>query len=317
MGYLITAVLIAVIGGFVYWAGQSIASRFRDDDDVHVGGIIRSVALTVTLVIVALVTFWNMAYQVSAGHTGIVYSFGAIVDQKGEGLQWVLPWRDVVSASVQVQGHKFDKLDSFSSETQDVFVAATINIQVLPKDIQNLYREVGKNYFDVLVRPRVLQAFKDETVKYASVKIAPNREGIRKEVRERLTRELQAHSIAVQDLLIDNISFSPKFQHAIEEKQAQSQLALAEREKIAGEKAKADQAVETAKGRAASVLLEAEKQAEAIAKLNASITPAYVQYLFASKLAPNVSVMMVPSGQQFIMGPDMLTPKKAAVTAKE
>jgi regulator of protease activity HflC (stomatin/prohibitin superfamily) len=228
----------------------------------------------------------------------------------------VLPWRDVVSASVQVQGHKFDKLDSFSQETQDVFVAATINIQVLPKDIQNLYREVGKNYFDVLVRPRVLQAFKDATVKYASVKIAPNREGIRTEVRERLTNELRAHSIAVQDLLIDNISFTKKFQDAIEEKQAQTQLALAEREKVAGETAKANQAIEKAKGEAESILVNANKQAEANRKLAESITPAYVQYLFASKLAPNVSVMMVPSGQQFIMGPDMLSPKKPIAAAK-
>lgn len=125
-------------------------------------------------------------------------------------------------------------------------------------------------------------------------------------VRERLTNELQAHSIAVQDLLIDNISFTPKFQQAIEEKQAQSQLALAEREKVAGEKAKADQAIEAAKGRAASILLEAEKQADANRKLAESITPAYVQYIFATKLAPNVSVMMVPSGQSFILGADML-----------
>lgn len=311
MGFIIAVTLIVVVGGLIYWAAGKFTPHLRDGS--RIGSTIRSVARVVILLALALVTIFNSFNQVPAGHVGIVYSFGGIVGQKGEGAQWVLPWRDVVSASVQVQGHKFDKLDSFSQETQDVFVAATINIQVLPKDIQNLYREVGKSYFDVLVRPRVLQAFKDETVKYASVKIAPNREGIRKEVRERLTKELQAHSIAVQDLLVDDISFTEKFQNAIEEKQAQTQLALAEREKVAGEKAKADQAVETAKGRAASVLLEAEKQAEAIAKLNASITPAYTQYLFASKLAPNVSVMMVPSGQQFIMGSDMLTPKKATV----
>ena len=143
-------------------------------------------------------------------------------------------------------------------------------------------------------------------MKYTSVNIAPNREVIRKTVRERLTNEVKAHSITVQDLLVDNILFTPKFQNAIEEKQSQTQLALSERAKVEGEKAKADQAIETARGTAQSILVNAEKQAEANRKLAASITPEYIQYLFASKLAPNVSVMMVPSGQPFILGTDML-----------
>ena len=98
----------------------------------------------------------------------------------------------------------------------------------------------------------------------------------------------------------------------IEEKQRQSQLALAEREKVASEKAKADQAIEQARGQAQAVLVNAEKQAEANRKLAESITPEYIQYLFASRLAPNVSVMMVPSGQPFILSPDAMKPAVAA-----
>lgn len=261
-------------------------------------------------VALVVITFFGMVHQVPAGHVGIVYSFGSIVNQTGEGLQFIAPWQTLTTASVQVQGHKFDKLDSFSSETQDVFVASTVNVRVSPENIQALYRDVGPNYFDILVRPRVLQDFKDETVKYRSVDIAPHREDIRRSVRERLTSELKAHSIIVEDLLLDNISFTPAFQNAIEEKQRQSQLALAEREKVGSEKAKADQKIEEARGRAESILIEATKQAEANRKLAESVTPSYVQYLFASRLAPNVSVMMVPSGQQFIFPSDALGMKK-------
>ncbi|MBI2038919.1 MAG: prohibitin family protein [Candidatus Niyogibacteria bacterium] len=297
MGYLIS-VLFVMVGGVLYATTAGTRAPFP-----------RSIALWVAAVTALLWTGWNSAYQVPAGHVGIVYSFGAIVNQTSDGLQWVAPWRSITRASIQVQGHKFDKLDSFSLETQDVFVAATINIQVSPENIQELYREVGPEYFDVLVRPRVLQAFKDATVRYSSVQIAPNREAIRKEVRERLTTELMIHSIAVQDLLIDNISFSAEFQNAIEEKQRQSQLALAEREKVASEKAKADQAIETARGAGEAILITASKQAEANKKLAESLSPQLVQYIFASKLAPNVSVMLVPSSQQFILSPEMLKPQ--------
>lgn len=308
MNYLVAVISFVIFGvvGYKLSRVPSIVNEVRT--------VLRFVSTWIVGLALVAVTIMNMPYQVPAGHVGIVYSFGAIVGQRGEGLQWVMPWQNVARASVQVQGKKFDKLDSFSSETQDVFVAATINIQVSPGNIQNLYREVGSSYFDILVRPRVLQAFKDETVKYSSVQIAPNREVIRKSVRERLTGELKTHSITVQDLLIDNISFTKKFQDSIEEKQAQSQLALAEKEKIAAEKNKAEQAIETARGTAQAILVNAEKQAEANKKLAASITPEYIQYIFANKLSPNVSVMLVPSGQQFILGPDML--KKGSIAAK-
>jgi regulator of protease activity HflC (stomatin/prohibitin superfamily) len=144
------------------------------------------------------------------------------------------------------------------------------------------------------------------------VDIAPHREDIRKAVRERLRLELASDSIDVRDLLLDNISFDKRFQDAIEEKQTQSQLALAEGEKVKGEKAKADQALEKARGEAGAVLINAEKQAdaslvlatkqaEANELLTKSITPALIQYRTVDKLAPNVSVMMVPQGQSLLM----------------
>ncbi|OGG47106.1 hypothetical protein A2671_00855 [Candidatus Kaiserbacteria bacterium RIFCSPHIGHO2_01_FULL_49_13] len=311
MGYFVTVLLIIGVGLLVWKLGKNIVTTSKQETGKAFGPTLISMATWGTPILLAVATVWNTAYQVPAGHVGIVYTFGGITGQRGDGLQWVAPWQSLHNASIQVQGHKFQKLASFSNETQDVFVDATINVQVSPQQIQELYRDVGPNYFDILVRPRVLQAFKDETVKYTSVNVAPNREAIRQAVRVRLTNELKTHSITVQDLLIDNISFTPKFQNAIEEKQAQSQLALAEKEKIVGERAKADQAIETARGTAQAILVNAEKQAEANRKLAESITPEYIQYIFANKLAPNVSVMMVPSGQQFILSPDML--KKAQV----
>ena len=306
MGYLIAVLLIVLIGGGIWKLSSVFVTSTEGRSGKAVASAFHSGAVYVTPILVVLISVWNMVYQVPAGHVGIVYTFGGITDQRGDGLQWIAPWKSIKNASIQVQSHKFQKLSSFSSETQDVFVDATINVRVSPEYIQDLYRDVGPEYFDILVRPRVLQAFKDETVKYTSVLVAPNRETIRKTVRGRLTDELKAHSITVQDLLVDNISFTSKFQNAIEEKQSQTQLALAERAKVEGEKAKADQAIEVARGTAQATLVNAEKQAEANRKLAASITSEYIQYIFASKLAPNVNVMMVPSGQPFILGTDML-----------
>ena len=198
-------------------------------------------------------TFYASVHQVPAGHIGVVYEFGAIKGQIAEGLQFVAPWRDVMLANIQVQRRVFDKLNAFSEESQDVFVRASLNVRVSPDTIQQLYRTVGPNFFNVLVESRVIQNFKDETVKYKSVEIAPNRENIRKAVRERLEKELSPFSIEVVDLLLDNIDFNPEFKKAIEDKQIATQRALEEQQKIEGERHKAQQAIERAKGEGSAI----------------------------------------------------------------
>lgn len=306
MAYIFVTAVLVLLAITVLMVGPVVVAENR-----HTGAQEKLPSKQIAGILVGLVlvwTAWNMVYTVSAGHVGVVYRFGAIVNQTGEGLQFVPPWESVYEASAQVQKSKFEKMTSFSSETQDVYVDATINTQVSPTHIQRLYREVGPNYFDVLVRPRVNQAFKDETVKYRSVDVAPAREQIRRAVRERLTKELEAYSISVEDLLVDNIDFDPKFKAAIVEKQVQTQLALAEKEKVAAEQQRALQAVAKAEGEGRSILVLAEKQAEANRKLAESITPTLIQYQAVQKLAPNVSVMMVPQGANMLMTPDLLKP---------
>lgn len=260
--------------------------------------------LGVIAVVYLLVT---CSASVPTGHIGLIYSFGALSGQKGEGLQFVAPWQTVKYASIQTQGKKFEKMMSFSSETQQVTVTATINVRVIPDHIRDLYRTVGDDYFNVIVAPRVLQAFKDETVKYSSIDIAPKREVIRCAVRDKLAAELQEnYSILVTDLLIDDISFGDEFEKAIEEKQRQTQLALAEKEKVVSEKSKADQAIERARGEAQATIINADAQSASNKKMAESLSPELIQYTYAQKLSPNIKVMMIPNTGGFILDPSNL-----------
>ncbi len=305
MGYILVVLFIIAVGVAAWKICRAIEAHSEYPDSRKTASKVRLGVTYAVPTLVLVATLWSAAYQVPAGHVGIVYTFGGITGQRSDGLQWIYPWQEVGFASIRVQRHHFEKLDSFSRETQNVFVAATINVRVSPASIQALYRDVGPEYFDILVHPRVLQAFKDETVKYASVDIAPHREQIRRAVRERLTNELREHSIEVQDLLMDNLWFEPDFQTTIEQKQNNTQIALAEKELVAAETYRADQAIEKARGTAEPILINAKKQAEANYALAASITDQLVRYAFVTKLAPNVNVMIVPSGQQFILSPDM------------
>jgi prohibitin 2 len=264
----------------------------------------------VALSLVVLLTFAAGFHAIPAGKVGVVYQFGGIVGQVGEGPQWVLPWRQVRLENTQVQSHKFDRMACFSKESQAVYVDCTVNTRISERAVQKLYREVGPDWFAKLVEPRVPQYFKDETVKYQTVDIAPNRESIRHTVSQRLNAELSNWSIEVPDLLLNNIDFENGFKQAIESKQIATQRALEEEQRVKVVEFQAQQAVARARGKADSLYTIAERQAEANNKLSASLTDRLVQYTMVTKLAPNVNVALLPAGQQFILGGDIIGGKK-------
>ena len=329
MVWFVSVTIAVVLCGVAFLFGRAMRSEAEPGSPEADRGLIVIVLSIIVFVIWAGAhTALSALKQVEAGNVAVVYQFGEIIGQKGEGLQFVAPWQEIRTESIRVQRHQFPNVSGFSSETQDVVITATVNYRVDPGAVQNLYRTVGVNWFDILVEPRINQYFKAETVKYSTVDIAPNRETIRKNVRDALALDLQNFSVTVEDLLIDNIDFNPDFKRSIEEKQIAAQNALREGERIAqaraeavqneerakGEaraveaRAKGDAAaeIERARGNAEAILLQAEAQSVANVLLDESLTPQVIQYLAVIKLAPNIDIALIPSGQNIIIDPAAL-----------
>ena len=309
MGWIISMIFAVLVSGTLFLVGRAL--RRSGDPDVASWGLGLKIAAPVVFLLWAgLHTGFASVNQVPAGSVGVVYQFGSITGQVPEGLQIVAPWNDVKIANIQVQKHQFEKLNAFSKETQDVFIVATLNYEVSPGAIQNLYRTVGPNYFEKLVASRVNQNFKDETVKYESINIAPNREVIRQAVRDRLVRELKPFSINVVDLLIDDIDFRPEFKEAIEAKQIATQQALEEAQKVEKARQQALQMVETATGEAAAVRIAADAQAYSNNAINQSLTPDLIRFQMIQRLADNIKIALIPSLDNIILDSKSLFEEK-------
>jgi regulator of protease activity HflC (stomatin/prohibitin superfamily) len=259
------------------------------------------IRLSAVGVVLLMLVFAKPFVIVRAGTVGVIYSFGSIVGQVDEGFHLIWPWWFITHTDIKVQRAVLAKLQSFSAETQDVLVRASLNYQVSPKAVQTLFRTVGPDYFHVLIEPRVAQNFKDETVKFKSVDIAPNRESIRQAVRQRLEKELSPYSIHIVDLLLDDVDFSPAFKQAIENKQIATQKSLEQEQLVSAAKFAAQQRVETEKGEGEAKLARAEKEALANQRLSASLTPLLVQHEMIQKLSEKIQIMVVPQGANFLM----------------
>lgn len=288
MGYLVVTFILITVMAIAFIVGRSMA-RSPDPMDARIGKAIMWSALIIGTLLFAGWTAVQSFHSVRAGHVGLVYQFGNIIDQTGAGLVTTLPWQNIAEASIQTERAHFDDLEAFSSDTQDVRVSATINWHVDDANIQRLYREVGPGFFDKLVPTRVNQLFKDETVKYTAVRIAPERETIRANVLAELKQELEPYSITIEDFLIDNIAFSPEFTKAIEEKVVATQQAQAAFNRIKTKENEAQALIQEARG------IKRSNELKRVA-----LTPLLVQQSAIDKLNPNVEVMIFPTGSNFL-----------------
>jgi regulator of protease activity HflC (stomatin/prohibitin superfamily) len=274
-----------------------------DEGTMWMGG-----ALLGVLVLVFGWGAFRSFHSVDAGHVLVVRQFGEIVGQRDDGFQTIAPWQSGEEVSAQVESRKFQMDDrqqissieeairsgpAVSSETQPVYAVVTLNYQVSPSAIQALYTEVGSEFFDKVVAPRVFQVFKNETVNFRSVEVAPNRERIRREVQQELDRQLEGFSIDVVDFLINDLDFPQEFTEAIERKQVATQDALAAQQKVEQSKAEAQQEIERARGQAQAQRLRAS-----------SLTDRNLQFeaLQILKEAPP-QIVFLPAGQGNLLDP--------------
>jgi len=261
----------------------------------------RIVAVVIALAVA--VTLVRSVKVVPAGEVAVVTTFGDITGQRGEGLSIIGPWESVIRESIKVRNARFENISAFSAETQDVFATIEINYRVEDRAVQDLLREVGPNWFDTLIDGRVQNFFKEETVRFTTDEVAPNRETIRAATQKRLSQSLEPFSIEVTELLIVNVTFSPAYVASIEEKQIATQQALKAKAEVEITKAEADKRREEARGQRDADIIEAEGVNEANELINASLTPEVLQYLAITQFNKNVQIALVPSGQGILLDP--------------
>ena len=302
MSYLIISTIVLIVS--VMSVLNGIGLRRQGKRDEGTAWILAS-ALAVIVVVGGWGAFRSF-YSVNAGHVLVVRQFGEIIGQRGDGFQTIAPWQSAEEVSTQVESQRFQMDDrtgagegtissgpAISEETQPVYAVVTLNYRVSDKAVQELYTDVGSTYFEKVVAPRVFQVFKNETVKFKSVSVAPNREQIREAVQLELDRQLNGFSIDVVDFLINDLDFPKEFTEAIERKQVATQDALAATQKVEQSKAEAQQEIERARGQAEAQRLRAS-----------SLTDRNLQFeaLKILKEAPP-QIVFLPAGQGNLLDP--------------
>lgn len=204
--------------------------------------------------------------QVPTGHTGILTTFGRVENTTLEaGLHFKMPYQQVIAMDNRTQKQQLELL-CFSSDIQEISISYSINYQIQKSNAQTIYKTIGKDYYHVVMEPRIQDAVKSVMAKYTAESLIEQRDSLSAKITDILVDELSIYNIEVINTAIENMDFSDAFTQAVEDKQvAQQQLLKAQTEqeqRTMEQKAEAErkQISATADANIAVIQAEADKE---------------------------------------------------------
>ena len=269
--------------------------------------LIRTAATVVALLllVVSCVTY------VPTGYTGIVTTFGKVHDTTLDaGISFKAPWDNVIRMDNREQRFSFE-LEAFSKDIQEVDLKGSVNLNIDKSTAMNLYREVGTDYINVLIAPRVQEDIKIVIARYTAETLVENRQVASDAMYDLLREELAAKGINVISIAIENLDFSDTFESAVEAKQVatqekqraktqQEQQTMEAEQAAARKKIEAEAAAEVvriqADAEAYEIKTKADAEAEANEKIAATVTEELIDYTQAQNWNGKLPSTYIGSG---------------------
>ena len=273
------------MGFFVTKREQKRIDRFGDetttvDTIVHHGRII----IVASVVVIALIFAIRCFSFVPTGHTGVVTLFGKVEDYTlDSGVHFKNPFARVIKMDNRIQKESVE-LSCFSSDIQEVEVVFTLNYQISKEYAMNIYKTIGKNYFDTAVSPIITESVKTVAARYTAEDLINKRNELAMTIEADMKEKLLAFNIELVSTSIEDMDFTDAFTNAVEEKQVAAQNKLkAETEaaqRVVEAEAEAQIRRVTAEAEAYEILQRAEAEAQANQKLAESITDRLIEYRY-------------------------------------
>ncbi|MBI3382411.1 MAG: prohibitin family protein [Aquabacterium sp.] len=192
---------------------------------------------------------------ITAGDRGVMTTFGRADDQVYQpGIHFRIPLaQSMHMMDVRLQKGEGEG-DAASKDLQSVHTRIAINYHLDPKDVVNVFRNIGPSAdiaADRIIIPAAQEAVKAVTARFTAEELVSRRTEVRDAIGALLREKMQRHGLMLDEFAIVNFAFSRSFSEAIEAKvKAEQEKLKAERDlqrieveakqKVASAKAEAD-----------------------------------------------------------------------------
>lgn len=171
------------------------------------------------VVVFAVVALLQMMTVVPAGHVGVVDVFGNVSNTTLKpGVNLVNPLAEVKHFSVKTQ-ESFQEAEVPSREGLTVGLEVSALFHLDPDMADDIYREVGPNYVEVLLIPLFRSVTRGVTAEYdAKALYTSQREELAKKIQTALMAEVGKRGIVIENTPLRQVSLPPNLRTAIEQK---------------------------------------------------------------------------------------------------
>ena len=178
--------------------------------------------------------------MVPAGHVGVLVLFGKVYGTIPEGVHLVNPAVTMELMSARTK-EVFEHAEAPSKEGLNVTLEVSCLYHLLADQADRVYRQIGANYEEVVVKPQFRSAIRGVTVRHEAKDLyTSSRELIANEITQDLEEDLRQRGIMVEKILLRQISLPKSVVEAINSKLAADQDAQRMRFVLEKEKQEAE-----------------------------------------------------------------------------
>lgn len=217
---LIILGIILLIVGFALSHKVNVFSKF--------GGLLRVIGF----VLIALGIFSSMFKQIDAGEVGVKSLYGSVEsDVLESGLHIINPLLDITEFDIQTQNYTMsavhgegaqegdDAIRVLSNDGLEVVIDLTVLYRVVPGDAPKIFKNIGVDYTDKIVRPITRTRIRDNAVFYDAVALySTKRNEFQARIFKSIESDFKTRGLVLEQLLIRNIDLPISVKKSIESK---------------------------------------------------------------------------------------------------
>ena len=211
-----------------------------------------AIALVVGAIIlfIVMIIFFAGTTIVPTGHIGFVTLYQNVQDKYLDaGFHWIKPFvEDVHDVDIRTQKYS-NTVEGSAKDLQIVNITMSINYQIKPEKVTELYAKVGEHYADIILNPALQSSLKASMAQFTAEEMITKRAEVASKITEELNTRLDEYFL-ISAVNLENIDFTDEYNKAIEAKTTNQQKAEAEKAQLEIIKVQNEQKINTAEAEA-------------------------------------------------------------------
>lgn len=207
-------------------------------------------------------------YTVDEGERAVILTNGSFSEVSGPGLHFKVPFFQTARfITVRNEAVRYEKVMAYSFDQQTAEMIISINYQINPTDVENIYRLYGSADSAVsrVLTPRVYEEFKNVFGQYTAQRAIQERGKMNDELTRSLQEAVKGSGLQITSVQVENIDYTDAYELAVEAAaKAKADIERSKSELLRVEQ-EAQQKVKQAQAEAEAKKLQADADAYATA----------------------------------------------------